>query len=88
MSGSSPGSTTMSEWGIPWSAARFTIFFATSNRTSGSVEIPVSSLVIATTATTTAMKVAGDSSPRSGCTQRSSASMPTTLPLRMSTWGW
>ncbi len=36
--------------GMPWSAARSTIFFATAKRTSGSSEMPVSSLLIATTA--------------------------------------
>ena len=40
----------MSEAGIPWSAARSTIRLATANRTSGSMLIPVSSLLIATTA--------------------------------------
>ena len=35
---------------MPWSAARSTIRFATANRTSGSMLIPVSSLLIATTA--------------------------------------
>ena len=40
----------MSARGMPWSSARSTIFFATSKRTSGSSEIPVSSLEIATTA--------------------------------------
>ena len=36
---------------MPKSAALWTIFFATANRTSGSGEIPVSSLEIATTGT-------------------------------------
>ena len=36
--------------GMPWSAARSTIRFATANRTSGSSLMPVSSLLIATTA--------------------------------------
>ena len=40
----------MSSRGMPWSAARSTICFATANRTSGSSLIPVSSLEIATTA--------------------------------------
>ena len=44
------GSTTTSSLGIPWSAARCTIFRATSKRTSGSSLMPVSSFVIATTA--------------------------------------
>ena len=35
---------------MPWSAARSTIRFATANRTSGSSLMPVSSLLIATTA--------------------------------------
>ena len=48
--GMTSGSTTMSEAGIPWSAARSTIRFATANRTSGSSLIPESSLLIATTA--------------------------------------
>ena len=48
--GISSGSTTMSSRGMPWSAARSTIRFATANRTSGSSLIPVSSLEIATTA--------------------------------------
>ena len=41
----------MSLAGIPKSEARSTIFFATANLTSGSSEIPVSSLLIATTGT-------------------------------------
>ena len=48
--GMTSGSTTMSERGMPWSAARSTIRLATANRTSGSMLIPVSSLLIATTA--------------------------------------
>ena len=48
--GMSSGSTTMSSRGMPWSAARSTIRFATANRTSGSMEMPVSSLLMATTA--------------------------------------
>ena len=40
----------MSLRGMPWSAARSTIFFATAKRTSGSSEMPVSSLEMATTA--------------------------------------
>ena len=40
----------MSDAGMPWSAARSTIRFATANRTSGSSLMPVSSLLIATTA--------------------------------------
>ena len=48
--GITSGSTMTSSRGIPWSAARSTIRFATANRTSGSSEIPVSSLEIATTA--------------------------------------
>ena len=48
--GITSGSTTMLERGIPWSSARSTIRFATSKRTSGSSEIPVSSLEMATTA--------------------------------------
>src|SRR3954451_17773446 len=48
--GMTSGSTTMSERGMPWSAARSTIRFATANRTSGSIEIPVSSLLMATPA--------------------------------------
>ena len=48
--GMTSGSTTMSSRGIPWSAARSTIRFATAYRTSGSIEMPVSSLEIATTA--------------------------------------
>jgi hypothetical protein len=48
--GISSGSTTMSSLGMPWSRARSTIRFATANRTSGSMLIPVSSLLIATTA--------------------------------------
>ena len=44
------GSTTTSDEGIPWSAARSTIFLATAKRTSGSSEMPVSSLEMATTA--------------------------------------
>ena len=48
--GMTSGSTTMSEAGMPWSAARSTIRFATANRTSGSMLMPVSSLLIATTA--------------------------------------
>ena len=35
---------------MPWSAARWTIFFATSKRTSGSSEMPVSSFEMAITA--------------------------------------
>ncbi len=35
---------------MPWSAARSTMRFATAKRTSGSMLIPVSSLLIATTA--------------------------------------
>lgn len=49
--GITSGSTTMSCAGMPWSAARCTIFFATAKRTSGSGEMPVSSLEIATTGT-------------------------------------
>ena len=49
--GITSGSTTMSWVGMPKSAARSTIFLATENRTSGSSEIPVSSLEIATTGT-------------------------------------
>ena len=48
--GMTSGSTTMSSRGMPWSAARSTIRFATANRTSGSSLMPVSSLEIATTA--------------------------------------
>jgi hypothetical protein len=48
--GITSGSTTMSLFGMPWSAARLTILRATSKRTSGSSEMPVSSLVMATTA--------------------------------------
>jgi len=48
--GMTSGSTTMSEWGMPKSAARSTIFLATWKRTSGSSEMPVSSLEMATTA--------------------------------------
>ena len=48
--GITSGSTTTSLWGMPWSAARSTIFLATSKRVSGSSEMPVSSLEIATTA--------------------------------------
>src|SRR5262245_9101019 len=48
--GMTSGSTTTSLAGMPWSAARSTIFFATAKRTSGSSEIPVSSFEIATTA--------------------------------------
>ena len=44
------GSTMTSSRGIPWSAARSTIRFATAKRTSGSSEMPVSSFEIATTA--------------------------------------
>ena len=40
----------MSSRGMPWSRARSTIRFATANRTSGSSQMPVSSLLIATTA--------------------------------------
>ena len=49
--GITSGSTTMSCAGMPKSAARSTIFFATAKRTSGSSEIPVSSFEIATTGT-------------------------------------
>ena len=49
--GITKGSTTISCAGILKSAALSTIFFATINRTSGSSEIPVSSLDIATTGT-------------------------------------
>ena len=45
------GSTTISLAGIPKSEARSTIFLATAKRISGSSEIPVSSLLIATTGT-------------------------------------
>ena len=48
--GMTSGSITTSWWGMPWSAARATIFFATAKRTSGSSEMPVSSLEIPTTA--------------------------------------
>ena len=48
--GMTSGSTTMSDAGMPWSAARSTIRFATANRTSGSSLMPVSSLLMATTA--------------------------------------
>ena len=49
--GITSGSTTISWAGIPKSEARSTIFFATANLTSGSSEMPVSSLEIATTGT-------------------------------------
>ena len=49
--GITKGSTTISEEGMPKSAALWTIFFATSKRTFGSSDIPVSSLEIATTGT-------------------------------------
>ena len=45
------GSTTMSWAGMPKSAARSTIFLATAKRISGSIEMPVSSLEMATTGT-------------------------------------
>ncbi len=48
--GMTSGSTTTSAVGMPWSAARCTIFSATAKRTSGSSEMPVSSFEIATTA--------------------------------------
>ena len=38
--GITSGSTTMSSFGMPWSAARETILRATSKRTSGSSEMP------------------------------------------------
>ena len=43
-SASASGSTMTSSRGMPWSAARSTIRFATAKRTSGSSEMPVSSL--------------------------------------------
>ena len=49
--GITSGSTTMSAGGMPKSEALSTIFFATLNLTSGSSDIPVSSLDIATTGT-------------------------------------
>ncbi|EKD59635.1 MAG: hypothetical protein ACD_54C01226G0001 [uncultured bacterium] len=49
--GITSGSTTMSCAGMPKSAARSTIFFATAKRTSGSWLMPVSSFEIATTGT-------------------------------------
>ena len=49
--GMTRGSTTMSWAGMPKSAARWTILRATSKRTSGSSEMPVSSLEMATTGT-------------------------------------
>ena len=49
--GMTSGSTTMSWAGMPKSAARWTILRATSKRTSGSSEMPVSSLEMATTGT-------------------------------------
>ncbi len=48
--GMTSGSTTTSPAGMPWSAAARTILAATSKRTSGSSEMPVSSLEMATTA--------------------------------------
>ena len=48
--GMTSGSTMMSEAGMPWSAARSTIRLATANRTSGSMLMPLSSLLMATTA--------------------------------------
>ena len=48
--GITSGSTTMSDGGMPWSAARLTIRWATPKRTSGSSLMPVSSFEIATTA--------------------------------------
>ena len=48
--GITSGSTTMSLAGMPWSAARSTMRFATAKRTSGSSEMPVSSFEMATTA--------------------------------------
>ena len=49
--GMTSGSTTTSWAGMPKSAQRSTIFLATAKRTSGSIEMPVSSLEIATTGT-------------------------------------
>jgi len=49
--GMTRGSTTMSCGLMPKSAARSTIFLATAKRTSGSSEMPVSSLEMATTGT-------------------------------------
>ena len=48
--GMTSGSTMTSSRGMPWSAARSTIRLATAKRTSGSSEMPVSSLEMATTA--------------------------------------
>ena len=48
--GITKGSTITSDAGTPKSEARSTMRFATANRTSGSIEMPVSSLEIATTA--------------------------------------
>ena len=48
--GITSGSTITSDAGMPKSAARSTIRLATAKRTSGSIEMPVSSLEIATTA--------------------------------------
>ena len=48
--GITKGSTTRSSLGMPWSIARSTIFCATAKRSSGSSEMPVSSLEMATTA--------------------------------------
>jgi hypothetical protein len=62
--GISSGSTTTSPRAMPWSAARSTILRATSKRTSGSSEMPVSSLEIATTA---APCLATSGSTRSSC---------------------
>ena len=49
--GMTSGSTTTSCAGMPKSAQRSTIFLATAKRTSGSMEMPVSSFEIATTGT-------------------------------------
>ncbi len=48
--GMTSGSTITSERGMPWSSARSTMRLATANRTSGSTLMPVSSLLMATTA--------------------------------------
>ncbi len=72
------GSTMTSSRGIPWSSARSTIRFATPNRTSGSSLIPVSSLLIATTAAPYFLT--------SGRTRSRRSSSPVTLLTRALPW--